>query len=97
MNANKSRFSPDLRYRLGEPYSPASLLATLLSETSPYPARQSAIEEFKIRYGADFPLEAGMPVVVQEKTLPQIAHWVQTNGNQFQPGAWYFAGRLMQD
>jgi hypothetical protein len=56
-----------------------------------------AIEELKIRYGADFPIEADMPVVTQEKILPQVAQWVQLNEARFQPGAWYFAGRLMPD
>lgn len=97
LNDNKSRFNPELRYRLGTPYSPSGLLKTLLSETSPYIARQSAIEEFKIRYGADFPIEAGMPVVMQERVLPCIAQWVQANGHRFQPGAWYYAGRLVND
>ncbi|MGD8837009.1 MAG: HEAT repeat domain-containing protein [Desulfobacteraceae bacterium] len=92
---NQSRFNPNCRYRLGKPYTPASLLETLISETSPYRARQLAIEELKIRYGADFNIEADMPVLIQEKILPQIAQWVQTNEGQFQPGAWYFAGRLI--
>jgi hypothetical protein len=71
-------------------------LETLLSEISPYRARQLAIEELKIRYGADFPIEADMPVIMQERILHQIAQWVQANEARFQPGAWYFAGRLMQ-
>jgi len=66
-----------------------------MSETIPYRARQLAIEELKIRYDADFPIEADMPVVMQEKILTQIAQWVQSNGARFQPGAWYFAGRPM--
>jgi hypothetical protein len=84
-----------LRYRFGKPYSPAGLLETLLSETSPYRARQLAIEELKIRYNADFPIEADMPVVRQEKILPQIAQWVESNEARFQRGVWYFAGRPM--
>ena len=66
-----------------------------MSETIPYRARQLAIEELKIRYDADFPIEADMPVVMQEKILTQIAQWVQSNESRFQPGAWYFAGRPM--
>ena len=97
LNNNKSRFNPELRYRLGAPYSPTTLLDTLLSEISPYCARLSTIEEFKIRYGADFHIEADMPVVKQERILQQIAQWVQANDTRFQPGAWYYAGRLMQN
>ena len=97
LRENKSRLNPNYRYRLGKPYSPACLLETLTSETSPYRARQLAIEELKTRYDADFPIEADMPVVMQEKILPQIAQWVQSNESRFQPGVWYFAGRLMPD
>jgi uncharacterized protein (TIGR02270 family) len=97
LRENKSRFNPNYRYRLGKLYSPASLLETLLSETSPYRARQLSIEEFKIRYGADFPIEADMPVVKQEKILTQIAQWVKSNEARFQPGVWYFAGRPMPE
>ena len=93
LRENKSRFNPAYRYRLGKPYSPACLLETLMSETSPYRARQLAIEELKIRYNADFPIEADMPVVIQEKILPEIAQWVQSNAARFQPGVWYYAGR----
>ncbi|WP_372683712.1 HEAT repeat domain-containing protein [Desulfosarcina sp.] len=97
LNENKSQFNPEIRYRLGKPYSPTGLLETLLSETSPYRARQLAIEEFKIRYGADFPIEADMPVAIQERVLQKIAQWVQANEHRFQPGAWYYSSRLMQD
>jgi uncharacterized protein (TIGR02270 family) len=95
LRENKSRFDQRYRYRLGRPYSPACLLRTLLSEATPYRARQFAIEELKIRYNADFPIEADMPVVMQERILPRIAQWVQTNETQFQSGVWYFAGRPM--
>ena len=95
LRENKSRFNPNYRYRLGKPYSPSCLLETLMSETSPYRARQLAIEELKVRYAADFPIEADMPVVVQKKILPQIAQWVQLNEARFQPGAWYYAARPM--
>ncbi len=96
LEQNKSNFNIGLRYRLGKPYSPSGLLNTLLSETSPFRARQLAIEELKIRYSADFPIEADMPVVTQQRILSQITQWVQKNETKFQPGAWYFAGRLMQ-
>ena len=66
-----------------------------MSETIPYRARQLAIEELKIRYDADFPIEADMPVVMQENILTQIAQWVQSNEPRFQPGTWYFAARPM--
>lgn len=93
---NKSRFTQNYRYRLGKPYTPNCLFETLMSEASPYRARQLAIEELKIRYDADFPIEADMPVNAQEILLAKIAQWSQANEARFQPGAWYLAGRLMQ-
>jgi uncharacterized protein (TIGR02270 family) len=97
LNENRSRFNPKLRYRLGNPCTPSGLLATLLSETSPYRARQLAIEELKIRYGTDFPIEADMPVARQLQVLPAITQWVKNSESRFQPGAWYFNGRMMPE
>ena len=97
LRENKSRFNPNYRYRAGKPYSPACLLETLMSENSPYRARQLAIEELKIRYQAGFHIEADMTVAMQEKILTQIAQWVQSNEARFHPGAWYFAGRFIPD
>jgi uncharacterized protein (TIGR02270 family) len=94
---NQTRFTPNCRYRFGKSYSPASVLETLLSETSPYCTRHLAIEELKIRYGADFTIEADMPVLIQERILPHITQWVKTNEAKFQPGAWYYAGRLIPE
>lgn len=95
LKTHGSKFQPNIRYRYGVPYSPMSILETLLSEHSPYSVRQLAIEELKIRYDVDFPIEADMPVTQQERILTEIRRWAQENDNKFEKGGWYFAGRLM--
>lgn len=92
---NRSKFDPKYRYRYGKMYSPDSLLETLKSEQTPNRIRQYAIEELKIRYNADFPIEIDMPVAQQEKILKEIANWVEENARRFQPGVWYFAEKIM--
>jgi hypothetical protein len=92
---NRARFHPPVRYRNGEPYSPACLLKNLEAEKSPRQVRQLAYEELVIRYGADFPFETDMPVAWQEKAIAEYAGWVRANGDRFRAGEWYFAGKLM--
>lgn len=95
LETNRSKFQPNIRYRYGVPYSPMSLYETLLSEHSPYILRRLAIEEVKIRYDADFPIEADMPVMQQDRILVEIGRWALENDDKFEKGGWYFAGRLM--
>jgi hypothetical protein len=92
---NRSRFTPNIRYRNGKPYSPACLLENLESEKSPRKIRQLAYEELVIRYGIDFPFETDMFVVQQKKAIANYAEWIKTNGKRFRDGEWYFAGQLM--
>lgn len=96
LDENQSLLDQKYRYRYGKMYSPNSLLDTLESEHSPNRIRQYAIEEFKIRYNADFPIEIDMRVAQQEKVLAEIRIWVQENTRRFQPGVWYFAGKLLK-
>ena len=95
LNTHGVRFQPNIRYRYGVPYSPMSLFETLLSEHSPYILRRLAIEELKIRYDADFPIEADMPVMQQDRILVEIGRWAQENDDTFEKGGWYFAGQLL--
>lgn len=92
---NKSGFNPGIRYRNGKPYSPACLLENLESEKSPRKVRQLAYEELVIRYGIDFPFETDMLVSQQKQAIAKYAEWIKANGSRFQPGKWYFAGKLM--
>lgn len=92
LSDNKGRFDPAVRYRLGEPYSPASLLRSLQSPWLPAPIRRTVCDEYQSRYGRDFPLETDMPVVQQRKLLERMAEWVRINASNFAPGDWYFQG-----
>jgi len=92
---NRASFEASIRYRNGKPYSPACLLENLESEQSPHRVRQLAYEELVIRYGLDVPFEADMFVAQQKQALAKISQWVQSNGNRFQEGTWYFAGQPM--
>lgn len=92
---NQKRFDPRIRFRNGKPYSPACLLENLKYEKSPCLVRQMAYEEFVIRYGIDIPVETDMFVPQQKQAIAKYAKWVKTSGQQFQPGKWYFAGKLI--
>jgi uncharacterized protein (TIGR02270 family) len=93
--ANKSRFTLQIRYRNGKPFSPACLLENLESEKSPRQIRQLAYEELVIRYNVDFPFETDMFVVQQKQALAKYAEYIKANGSRFREGKWYFAGQVM--
>ena len=90
--ANKDRFYPGVRYRMGGAYSPARLIDMLTAPGTPHPLRVCCAEELKTRYGADFGLETDAPVPRQVKMLTEAAAWGGSAGRQFREGAWYFAG-----
>jgi len=90
---NKPGFSPDLRYRKGAPYAPATLLQSIAHPESPYALRQLAYEELVIRYGVDFAFEANMPVAQQKNIIPDMQRWTASASGRFKDGVWYFAGR----
>ncbi len=92
---NGSRFKDGIRYRNGQPFSPACLVDNIKNEKSPFKIRQLAYEELVVRYGADFPFAADMYVTQQKRILQEITRWVSSNANRFQPGSWYFAGQLI--
>lgn len=92
---NESGFDPGVRYRLGQPFSPQSLVETLESDQSPHLVRALAYEELVIRYGTEVPFEVDMFVANQQNAIECIRDWVQQNGHRFREGAYYFGGRLM--
>ena len=92
---NRLRFDPNLRYRNGKPHSLTCLLENLEYEKSPRFVRQMAYGELVIRYGVDFPFETDMFVAQQKQAIAKYAEWVNANGHRFQPGKWYFAGKLI--
>jgi uncharacterized protein (TIGR02270 family) len=90
---NGSRFTPTLRYRLGQPYGPQALLAALCGEGSDHQLRQLAAEEMAVRYRCEIPFETDMCVAQQMRALNRMSRWVQADGQRFEPGRWYFAAR----
>jgi uncharacterized protein (TIGR02270 family) len=95
LSENKARFDPKLRYRHGQPLSPAAALEALEDEHTPNRVRALICEELVVRYKAPVTLEIDMPVRTQRRHLATLAEWVRTSGSKFTPGMWYFAGRAM--
>jgi HEAT repeat protein len=89
---NAARFTPGVRYRNGEPFSPARLVEALTDESTPYQLRQYCSEELATRYQYDFGFETDMPVSCQINKLAEAVAWSKTGGAQFQEGEWYFGG-----
>ena len=90
---NATRFTPGVRYRNGEPLSPARLIQTLTDGSTPYQLRQYCSEELATRYQYDFGFETDMPVSCQVNKLAEAVAWSKTGGAQFREGEWYFAGQ----
>ena len=90
---NRGRFAREYRWRLGQPYGPQALLATLQSPTCPYAVRAAAYEELVIRYAMDAPFEVDLQVRQQQRVLQRVAQWVSGNAKAFTAGRWYCHGR----
>ena len=96
LDHHKQNFDTKLRYRHGQPASPAASLQCLAAEHTPGPVRALVLDEFAVRYGVNFRMEADMPVREQETQLTVVADWVRENQSRFTAGQWYFAGRPME-
>ncbi|MEO6525089.1 MAG: beta-ketoacyl synthase N-terminal-like domain-containing protein [Gemmatimonadaceae bacterium] len=94
--ANHGRFASRIRFRNGQPYSPARLLASLRSEKSPRVVRALAYEELVIRYHADVEFETEMFVAEQERALSAYAPLIDRLESECAPGRWYFAGHELR-
>jgi uncharacterized protein (TIGR02270 family) len=84
--ANQARFQPGLRYRNGKPYSPATLVDNLSSETCPGPIRRLVGEELAIRYGVDLSFEVDHPIAQQKQIITKYKEWARSKGSRFQAG-----------
>ncbi len=92
---NKRRFQSGVRYRHGLPCGPRALAASLAAEHTPNRVRALICDELVVRYGAPVRLEIDMPVREQLSHLAELSRWAEDNEARFQPGLWYFAGRVM--
>jgi uncharacterized protein (TIGR02270 family) len=90
---NNSRFSPQILYRNGKPYSPVCLLENLQYEFMPHIFRLLAYEELVIRYGVDIPFATDMAVKRQKRVIAKYAGWIQANSKLFEDGEWYYKGK----
>jgi uncharacterized protein (TIGR02270 family) len=93
---NKSRFTPGVRYRKGEPHSPQVLIATIDSPVTSRRLRQLASDELVIRYAIDNAFESEMPVADQELALVKLRESDDLGLTLFQPGRWYFNARVLE-
>lgn len=93
--AHGGRFQPGVRYRLGEPCAPMSLVRTLQAERMPRPVRQLAYEELVIRYTIDASFETDLPVRKQRRAIEDLERQAAWRGRDVRPGHWYFAGQIV--
>lgn len=68
-NENHKRFDSKIAYRNGKPFTPASVLETVMGEKTPHQVRKLAIEEFVIKSGKDLRIEVDTFISVQKKAL----------------------------
>lgn len=92
---NGKAFRAGVRYRLGKPYSPATLLECLESAASQPLVRRLAADELAIRYAMTIPFETDLWVSRQKALLEEIRRWIQASGQAFREGSWYYAGRFV--
>lgn len=86
-------FQRGVRYRLGEPCTPFSVVRTLQAERLPRYVRQLAYEEGVIRYGLDAPFETTMWVEAQQRAMAALAAQAETAARTVRAGRWYVGGR----
>ena len=81
-----SSFSPNLRYRLGRPLSPSSVVTALEDRFLPIYLRRLIFEEQEILYRCGITMEANFPVATQKQAIHELAR--QTARQKHTPGAW---------
>jgi uncharacterized protein (TIGR02270 family) len=91
----KGQFQSGVRYRLGEPCTPASVVRALASKRMPRRMRQLLAEELIIRYSAGAYSETDATVAVQHRTIAEAERQTAEHDPPFQPGRWYLAGRVL--
>lgn len=79
-------YQKGLRYRLGLPIHPISLLQCLRNAETPSLVRKCCAEELAIRYGCPSALTTHEFVHIQDQLLAQIEVWATQVGGQFLAG-----------
>ncbi|SCY20774.1 hypothetical protein [Desulfoluna spongiiphila] len=90
------RFDSARRYRNGRLCTPNCLIENLGSESVPATVREAAYDELAIRYNVDFSFDRRMPVEKQVERIKKYEVWDESASGQFEPGAWYFGGHVME-
>jgi len=88
---NESKFTDDMRYRNGEPYTPSAILDVLVNPQTPYKIRKLLYEELIIRYNLDVFLAVDDMLEKQKNALNSVYQWINDKAD-FKLGAWYFSG-----
>ena len=91
-NEFRPKFGPNLCYRLGQPYSPQAVLATLDAAWSSAKIREWAADELRVRFGYDWNFDIEMPVGEQLASIAAARSWVLANAPRFMPSRSYFGG-----
>jgi hypothetical protein len=94
---HRERFRKEKRYRLGRLYAPNVLVSMLLAGHISPRLRHLVLDELMIRYNLEYPFATDLFVVDQQQLLRQIDEWGRTFGCRFEPGQWFFDGRLTRE
>ena len=96
LQQNAKHFKPGIRYRLGYPISPQTLVYTLSHPLSSRLVRYLSYEELALRYGATLPFNPEDWVSKQKLAISELNHWAKSVAQNFEPGDWYLHGQIMQ-
>jgi hypothetical protein len=96
LRANRIRFQPGVRYRLGQVASPLTELAVLSGTGLPLWLRKCLADEFAIRYAITWTYQPDMLVVRQRELVAWMTRRLEDARPRFTDGTWYFQGRVVQ-
>lgn len=96
LTAQASQFVGGVRYRMGQPLSPALLLSCLGSTVYPKAYRAWLPRELAIRYRVDLPFDIDLSAAQQARLLQEAAAMHQAAFTAYQPGRWYTDAQLLQ-
>lgn len=88
LNANAGQFHDQIRYRLGKPHSPRSVIRGLVEQSSPHELRLWSYEELSIRYSCPVAFEVDWRVDDQVDAIREMATWAGANEAQMGAGEW---------